>query len=341
MKTKRHLLVLSAATLAASSAMAQSSVTLYGIVDLEVGKYDGSTAVRENTGATSRWGLKGSEDLGGGYKAVFWLEQQFNPNDGTFYNSSSFFSGRSTVGLEGWFGHLVFGRDVNPSHYVESSSDPFGQDGVAGGYAARGGISQANSALGAIDTVRTNNSADYAYTWNNLILRAMVAPRDNNIQGGTGNIPYSASLVYEDKTLKLGASWLRPQNFNAHWAYAAGQYDFGVVRLYAGYGFGENTFQQNIHNQMVGFSIPTGYFGAVRGTFSHTTADSHTIQLRSVLGYMYILSKRTFVYADAIYDPKAGEYAYRTGGATGSNGWQATGTSSSGTGFTVGIHQAF
>jgi predicted porin len=161
---KRKLFVAALTALGANAAMAQSSVTLYGLVDLEVGKYDGSNAIRMNTGATSFWGLKGSEDLGGGYKAVFQLEQQFNPNNGTFYNSSSFFSGRSTVGLEGWFGHLVVGRDVNASHYAEVSADPFGQNGLVAGYAARGGISEANGGPGQIDTVRTNNSANYAYT---------------------------------------------------------------------------------------------------------------------------------------------------------------------------------
>jgi predicted porin len=341
MKAKKQLLVLATAALGASSAMAQSSVTMYGIVDLEVGKYDGSTAIRENTGATSRWGLKGSEDLGGGYRAVFWLEQQFNPNDGTFYNSSSFFSGRSTVGLEGWFGHFVVGRDVNASHYVESSADPFGQDGLVAGYGARGGISQANGGPGQIDTVRTNNSANYVYTWANLTLRAMVAARDSAIQGGAGSIPYSASVVYEDKKLKFGVSWLRPQSYNAHWAYTAGQYDLGFVRLYGGYGFGQNTFQQVMHNQMAGFAIPTGPYGMVRGTFSHTTAYGHTIQCRSVLGYVYFLSKRTSVYVDGVYDANAGKYTYRTASATGANGWQPTGTSSSGTGFTVGMKQAF
>ena len=138
---RKKLFVAALTALGANAAMAQSSVTLYGLVDLEVGKYDGSNAIRMNTGATSFWGFKGIEDLGGGYKAIFQLEQQFNPNNGTFYNSSSFFSGRSTVGLEGWFGHLALGRDVNASHYAEVSADPFGQNGLVAGYAARGGIS--------------------------------------------------------------------------------------------------------------------------------------------------------------------------------------------------------
>ena len=191
---KRKLFVAALTALGANAAMAQSSVTLYGLVDLEVGKYDGSNAIRMNTGATSFWGFKGSEDLGGGYKAIFQLEQQFNPNNGTFYNSSSFFSGRSTVGLEGWFGHLALGRDVNASHYAEVSADPFGQNGLVAGYGARGGISEANGGPGQIDTVRTNNSANYAYTLGPVTVRAQVASHDSAVQGD--NIPYSASIVY-------------------------------------------------------------------------------------------------------------------------------------------------
>jgi predicted porin len=324
---KRKLFVAALTALGANAAMAQSSVTLYGLVDLEVGKYDGSNAIRMNTGATSFWGLKGSEDLGGGYKAVFQLEQQFNPNNGTFYNSSSFFSGRSTVGLEGWFGHLVVGRDVNASHYA------FGQNGLVAGYAARGGISEANGGPGQIDTVRTNNSANYAYTLGPVTVRAQVASHDSAVQGD--NVPYSASIVYQDPNLKLAASYIRPQPENARWAYTAGQYDFGFARLYAGYGFGQNTFSQSMHNQMVGLNIPIGPTQAVMTTFSHTTSNGQTIQCRSALGYFYFLSKATSVYADVVYDSKSGRFAY------GTTGWQATGSSTNGTGYTVGLRHLF
>jgi len=330
---KRKLFVAALTALGANAAMAQSSVTLYGLVDLEVGKYDGSSAIRMNTGATSFWGLKGSEDLGGGYKAIFQLEQQFNPNNGTFYNSSSFFSGRSTVGLEGWFGHLALGRDVNASHYAEVSADPFGQNGLVAGYAARGGISEANGGPGQIDTVRTNNSANYAYTLGPVTVRAQVASHDSAVQGD--NVPYSASVVYQDANLKLAASYIRPQPENARWAYTAGQYDFGFARLYAGYGFGQNTFSQSIHNQMVGLNIPIGPTQAVMTTFSHTTSNGQTIQCRSALGYFYFLSKATSVYADVVYDSQSGRFAYKTAG------WQATGTSTSGTGYTVGLRHLF
>ena len=131
--------------------------------------------------------------------------------------------------------------------------------------------------------MRTNNSANYAYTLGPVIVRAQVASRDSAVQGD--NIPYSASIVYEDPHLKLAASYIRPQADHAHWAYTAGQFNFGFARLYAGYGFGQNTFSQSIHNQMAGLSIPIGPAQAVMTTFSHTTSNGQTIQCRSALGY--------------------------------------------------------
>jgi predicted porin len=333
MKIKRKLLVAALVASGANAAYAQSSVTLYGEIDLEVGKYDGSTAIRENTGATSRWGLKGTEDLGGGLHAIFQLEQQFNPNDGTLYNSSSFFSGRSIVGLEGGFGRFVVGRDINASHYVEVTADPFGQDGLVAGYGARGGISEANGGPGQIDTVRTNNSANYSYVMGPVTFRGQVATRDSSIQGG--NIPYAGSIVYENPKLKFGVSYINPQHVNDHWAYTAGQYDMGFARFYAGYGFGQNTFSQEIHNQMAGVLIPVTATGAIKASYSHTTANGMTIQSRTALAYFYFLSKATSLYVDAVYDTRMGAFNY------GTSGWQETGTTQSGSGCTVGIRHFF
>jgi predicted porin len=99
---KKVLFGLFAAT-AAASASAQSSVTLYGIVDnglsYESGLPHGHVFGAESGGwAQSRFGLKGGEDLGGGTKAIFQLESRLNTQNGTFANGS-FFEGQATVGL--------------------------------------------------------------------------------------------------------------------------------------------------------------------------------------------------------------------------------------------------
>jgi len=111
---KKSLIAL--AVLAASgAAMAQSSVTLYGIADVWVGSVKTDVAGGASTSvtsmisggvSTSRWGMKGSEDLGGGLKANFQLEQGFTLDDG----AGNGFSRQSWVGLSGGFGQVKFGR---------------------------------------------------------------------------------------------------------------------------------------------------------------------------------------------------------------------------------------
>lgn len=114
---KKSLIAL--AVLAASgAAMAQSSVTLYGIADVWVGRtsatdFDGAktskTAMESGGLNGSRWGVKGSEDLGGGLKAVFKLEQGFKLDTGTA-TAGTAFSRQAYVGLEGGFGAVSFGN---------------------------------------------------------------------------------------------------------------------------------------------------------------------------------------------------------------------------------------
>jgi len=110
---KKSLIAL--AVLAASgAAMAQSSVTLYGIADVWVGSVKTDTAGGASTStasmisggaSSSRWGMKGSEDLGGGLKANFQLDQGFTLDDGV----GAGFGRQSWVGLSGGFGQVKFG----------------------------------------------------------------------------------------------------------------------------------------------------------------------------------------------------------------------------------------
>ena len=125
---KKSLIAL--AVLAASgAAMAQSSVTLFGIVDTGVSYVDNAVVndakygVHSSGNATSRLGLRGTEDLGGGLKAGFWLEGEIFGDDG---NASGFnFKRRSTVSLSGNFGEVRLGRDQVPTFQKLTSYDLF------------------------------------------------------------------------------------------------------------------------------------------------------------------------------------------------------------------------
>jgi len=123
---KKSLIAL--AVLAASgAAMAQSSVTLYGIADVWVGNVsvdDGTTdtsrtLMHSGGVSTSRWGMKGSEDLGGGLKANFQLESSINMDDGT---TGSGFNRQAWVGFSGNFGDVRFGRVSSPFDNVQAAS---------------------------------------------------------------------------------------------------------------------------------------------------------------------------------------------------------------------------
>ena len=112
--------------------MAQSSVTLFGIVDAaySAGKGDKSNKTQlTNSGYnSSRLGFRGVEDLGGGMKAAFHIEGALANDNG---NSSGLtFQRRSTVSLEGGLGEVRLGRDYTPHFWNHTVYDAFGTNGV-------------------------------------------------------------------------------------------------------------------------------------------------------------------------------------------------------------------
>ncbi|WP_250527549.1 porin [Caballeronia sp. GAWG2-1] len=117
--------------LAAGAASAQSSVTLYGVADVFVQYLDNggrhSYAERSGGSTGSLVGLKGSEDLGNGLKAVFDVESGYNTNNGTYFaDSTAMFYRQSWVGLKhDTYGQLSFGRQYQPSFWAVYFTDPF------------------------------------------------------------------------------------------------------------------------------------------------------------------------------------------------------------------------
>lgn len=162
--------LLAAALLAgfAGVAQAETSVTLYGIIDTGIGynkisgAKDGNAAKIENGSRFgmingvqngSRWGLRGSEDLGDGLRAVFTLESGFDSGNGKPGQSSRLFGRQATIGLasDSW-GQLDFGRQTNIASKYFGSIDPFGA-----------GFGQANigTAFSAANTQRYDNMVMY------------------------------------------------------------------------------------------------------------------------------------------------------------------------------------
>ena len=183
---KKSLVAL-AALAVAGVASAQSSVTLFGVVDASISSY--SNTSRDLNGATflnpfylnqgsvkvsrrelansgynsSRLGFRGTEDLGGGLAASFWLEAPIKNDDGS--EGVATFARRSTVSLSGGFGEVRLGRDYTPSFWNDTVFDPFGTNGVgtnlistANGFNPTGG---AGGFGGNLNSTRSSNSIGY------------------------------------------------------------------------------------------------------------------------------------------------------------------------------------
>ncbi|MFC5609533.1 porin [Variovorax soli] len=176
---KKSLVAL-AALAAAGAASAQSSVTLFGIVDAGISYYEnenyaGTKASRtdlSNSGYnSSRIGFRGTEDLGGGLAASFWLEAALGNDVGTAgagnlsTASSQLFNRRSTVSLSGRFGEVRLGRDYVPTFWNDTVFDPFGTNGVGtNAVSSTGGGTLLGNALGLANNsnyVRANNTVGY------------------------------------------------------------------------------------------------------------------------------------------------------------------------------------
>lgn len=130
-RTSITLAVLAAAAALSGGAHAQSNVQIYGLLDTGVdyasdAKPGGGSMTRVSSGGmnTSRWGLRGTEDLGGGLKAVFQLEGGILMDTGAM--DGTLFRRQANVGLEGRYGRIVLGRSFTSVYDTVIQFDPMG-----------------------------------------------------------------------------------------------------------------------------------------------------------------------------------------------------------------------
>jgi predicted porin len=256
---------------AATAAHADNSVTLYGVVDGGVNYQDFSGSVNgtnidgdyvgmaDGINSGNRWGLKGTEDLGNGLKALFQLESGFSLGTGKSGQGSRLFGRQATVGLQsdGW-GKLEFGRQTNiASKYFAGVATPFGTDfgqaGVGSAFSAAGSHRLDNMIMYQTPAI-AGFQFGLGYSFNADGNQQIDA---NGVQKNTrswttglryDNGPLAAAVVYDrykspdDKTNAQD----RGVSVNA-WSLAA-SYDFKVVKVYAAGGqtrngwFSSNSF---------------------------------------------------------------------------------------------------
>jgi predicted porin len=322
---KKSLLALAVLTAVTGVASAQSSVTIYGKVDLGLVLDSGSAqgkSIRLDSGVTggSRIGFKGVEDLGGGMKAAFQLETGYCADSAqgapNFCTGSNQFMGRQAHGdLTGAFGAISAGRQYSLGFNNLSTIDPFGT-GFAG---------QVNNIVDP-SGIRLNNSATYSTpTIGGVTASAEIAfgEQTGNWQA---NRETGAGLTYASGPAYAGFTFYDVSNANGNGAARknylfGGTYDLGVVKLHALVQKSTGPTSLDVLDLMAGATIPVAG-GQVLASYIHhndrTSADKDANQLG--VGYLYPLSKRTSVYTAYARIQNQHGAAFTVGNAT------ATGT---------------
>lgn len=283
---KKSLLALAVLGAFAGAASAQSSVTLYGKLDLGFAKAAGSADKQVADGSSSRVGFRGVEDLGGGLKALFQFEHRFNPDTGTVTNTA-FWHGLSTVGLGGSFGTVNLGRQYTAAYSLATGViDPFGGDTVAG---LRG-----ESLTKSVARLRTDNSVRYDGAFGGLKVAADIA----ETPAGGVDRPYSVAAQYAAGPFMVAASYDNPTGANDNLATLGGSYTFGPAKVSLGIGRGDNNSNVRVKQALAGVTVSVGAAGQVLAGYAQEEVGTADATKKVSLGYRHNLSKRTQLYTD-------------------------------------------
>ena len=301
---KKSLIAFAALATIAGAASAQSSVTLYGRVDLSINKPTGSANKNISNGSGSRFGVRGVEDLGGGMSAFFNIEHRFSADTGAMTDAARMWGGRSIVGLQGGFGKITLGREYTTAFLgSQLIADPWGWDTVVSGTPS-GGLNQSITGVG-IARVRNDSSLTYNFAASGFSFGAQIAEATdtiNNFQKKPFNFsvgyaagPVSLHLGYE-KTGQVAAAAAKVMTFG-------GTFNLGAVKLGALIGKGTSSANASHKSYLLTAVAPMGQ-GEFRASYGSLTADPAGAAAKTdvakgfAVGYHYALSKRTTLYTD-------------------------------------------
>ncbi|MBU6259807.1 MAG: porin [Burkholderiales bacterium] len=312
---KKSLLALAALTAFAGAASAQSSVTLFGILDLAATSVDNANAGTLRTlspsgNATSRLGLRDVEDLGGGLTAGFWLEGELAPDvgggihtaPGTTANAMNW-QRRATVQIAGNFGEVRMGRDYTPTFSNISTYDAWGYVGVS--TLANIRAAALNSKAGT--AVRASNAVEYFLPslgglYGNVMVAAGEGSLGNKYVGGrlgyaAGPLNVSAAYGKTYKTCINGTMTCMVDDLKT--ANVGASFNAGFLQVMAGFEKSDySTATQKLATAAV--LVPFGA-STLKLSITSTTggvAGNNAYKAKVYgLGYQYDLSKRTALYA--------------------------------------------
>ncbi|MFT3800905.1 MAG: porin [Burkholderiaceae bacterium] len=317
------------ATLAAVAAapiasFAQTNVSMYGVADAGVvyadpraPGYGGALRVDTSIMSTSRWGIRGTEDLGGGLSAYFNAEANWGLDDGTgdpAAGNGLTFARRSIVGLQGRFGQIFLGREYTPAFYAGYANDLFayGMNGTTLVWNVQGVL-----------PIRYSNAIFYnTPNWGGVQIRFAYGKaaftgteyytssrkRDNN---GDVAVLYNRGAIQANAYYRFGyqnvaetdAARFSPPKVRQ---YGAGfGYKFGIVRMVTSVAISDPDNLGTANDKVLAWNLGVG----VRAGPGEVLVQGHQVRYKNELtgekpradtlgiAYTYPLSKRTTLYA--------------------------------------------
>ncbi|WP_028228304.1 porin [Paraburkholderia ferrariae] len=360
---------------AAGMAHAQSSVTLYGTIDTSLtyinhaqGNQNQWSLGNSSNGnlSGSRWGLKGAEDLGGGLKAIFQLENGFNPSTGGLGQGGRIFGRQAFVGLTAeQYGSLTLGRQYDP--LIDQVQGITEDNYFGSAFATAGDVDNYDNSF------RVNSAIKYTTpVFSGLQAEVMYA--FGGVPGATSaEQAWAGAVAYNNGPLSLAGGYFYAANSQATvglrtdgWtstsdgtfdgpintgyasahslsiARAAAQYAIGQFTLGLGYSNSQyapdsssvfrDTERYNTGQGFVNYQLSPALLLGLGYSYTHANGDTSASYHQVSIGADYNLSKRTDIYMTAAWQHASGETGDGSGGSMpaeasiGSYGYSGTNT---------------
>ena len=303
-----------------AGAMAQSNVQLMGLADAYVGSMkmagDATRANKMGTGGmtTSWFGMRGTEDLGGGLKANVAFTGFFRLDTGSQgrFNGDNLFSRDANVSLAGGFGTVMLGRGLAPNFLPTVLFNPLGD---SFGFSPL--IIHNNVNLGT--RFARNNPSDTGWSSEVLYSTPTMGGLRANVHyaltGVAGKKNIGGNLLYAAGPLGLTAYYERDQLTNPNTSVFAdgstktvwmlgGSYDAKIVKGFVTYGESKSNLATTPKQTTfsLGASVPVGPNGKILAAYANSKPDNGNRRQTTTVGYDHFLSKRTDVYAMLMND---------------------------------------
>lgn len=296
---KKTLVALAA--MASMSAFAQSSVTLFGLADVYFGSVKSETGVPLggtsqtvlNSGGQngSRWGMRGTEDLGGGLKANFVLESGYDISTGAAGQGGLLFGRQAFVGFSGGFGEVRLGRQYTAyDELIGATTNVFDSNifspvdnvwGLGLDYTSRANnqIYYATPDFGGV-----SGAVGYALGENKTATTRATSILSFHVKYANG--PLLVGLAHQNEKFAVGST---------KYTLVAGSYDLGVVKLTGGFNNAKVSGGTKQKEFQFGVTVPVGAVAISAGLATHKQGNVKGNGFG--LAAEYALSKRTTAYA--------------------------------------------